>query len=150
MEQRFSKFVADPNENGCRLWTGSKQKFGHGQFMLDSKPQIASRVAYELYVGPIPDGQVVRHTCDVSACVEPTHLVLGTQADNMRDCRERGRNTPPPIKRGEDHNQAKLNSAQVLEIRQQPDVPRKELAERYGVSEPTIKAIRSRRIWSHI
>ena len=55
------------------------------------------RVVWEIHnAEPIPEGMVIRHTCDNPACCNPEHLVLGTQADNLRDCRERGRAVKPP------------------------------------------------------
>jgi len=150
MEERFNKFVTDPNENGCRLWTGAKNNKGYGVFRIHPKTCLSHRISFELHNGLIAKGQVVRHTCDVPACVEPTHLIIGTHTDNMRDARDRGRNVPPPVHLGEDQHLAKLNSAQVLEIKQQPDIPRKELANRYNVSIQCIDSIRGGRTWKHI
>lgn len=79
---------------GCWIWTGAISRDGvHPQtaFQIGNKRHIASRVAYKLYTGDIPEGQIVRHTCDNSLCVNPAHLILGTQQDNMNDRIERGR-----------------------------------------------------------
>ena len=64
---------------------------GYGSFSVDGKSCPAHRVAFELTHGPIPEGQVVRHKCDVPGCCNPAHLELGTSADNNRDRDERGR-----------------------------------------------------------
>jgi hypothetical protein len=110
--------------------------------------RIASRVAYNLQVGDIPEGQVVRHKCDNPSCVNPDHLELGTQKDNVRDMMERGRgNWRAP--NGEDRHNAILTEDQVRYIRTS-DERGKDLAERYGVKQVTISAIRHGRIWKHI
>ena len=79
---------------------------------LGGKTRKAHRLSYEHYVGPIPDGQIVRHTCDVAACVNPNHLVLGTNADNSADMVRRGRSLD-----GERNHKAKLTAPDVLEMR---------------------------------
>ncbi len=56
----------------------------------NSKKVKAHRVSYEIFVGPIPDGLVVRHKCDNKLCVNPEHLEVGTQRDNLLDKIERG------------------------------------------------------------
>ncbi len=76
---------------GCWLWTAGKTGPGYGQLLLGSKPMLAHRYSYELYVGSIPKGMVVRHKCDTRSCVNPDHLELGTVADNNRDMIDRGR-----------------------------------------------------------
>ena len=70
---------------GCWLWIGAKSDMGYGAVRLGKLVAKASRVSYEIAHGPIPPGLVVRHTCDTPACVNPAHLVTGTQADNIRD-----------------------------------------------------------------
>ena len=87
-----TKYKVNP-ETGCWEWIGFIHPRGYGQFGVwtEGKTYRAHKFAYERLVGPIPDGMIVRHKCDVKICVRPDHLELGTQADNMRDCLERGR-----------------------------------------------------------
>lgn len=73
-------------ENGCHLYTGSLLKTGYGQFWLDGKNVLAHRASYELNNGPIPKGLNICHSCDVRHCINPRHLFLGTQSDNIKDC----------------------------------------------------------------
>ena len=80
---------------GCWIWTGGTQRGGYGHFNKRPDDPVTSRrahkVAYELMVGAVPDGLVLRHTCDNPLCVNPAHLVPGTHADNMADMIKRGR-----------------------------------------------------------
>lgn len=93
---RIARFWSRCEQRGdCLIWTGATNKpGGYGQIRLGGKLRVIVRVhrlAYELTFGAIPDGLIVRHTCDNTLCCEPGHLELGTQTDNMRDMIERGR-----------------------------------------------------------
>lgn len=78
-------------DNGCWLWTGTMQNAGYGEVIVNGNRRLAHRVIYELHHGPIASGLVVRHRCDTPACVNPDHLLSGTQADNIHDMHARGR-----------------------------------------------------------
>ena len=93
LEERFWKFVGAPSADGCRVWTGARDEQGRGHFGFGSRTTVvkAHRMAYELAVGPIPPGMKVCHSCDNPPCCEPTHLFLGTQADNVADMVRKGR-----------------------------------------------------------
>jgi len=75
----------------CWEWGGSPGQDGYGVVSWGGSQYRAHRVSYELHVGPVPEGLVVRHACDNPPCVNPAHLLPGTQADNVRDMYERGR-----------------------------------------------------------
>lgn len=120
--------------------------WGYGRFQYEGRLlKSAHRVAYELAVGPIPVGLLVRHTCDNPPCCNPAHLELGTNADNASDRDTRGRLGE---RRGEANGNARLNEQQVREIR--AAAASRGLAAVYGVSPVTIQAIRARRIWKHV
>lgn len=110
--RRFQAATAR-DENGCLVWTralfGDR---GYGAFWLDGRTIGAHRVAYRIAHGEIPEGMLVRHKCDNRPCVEPSHLELGTTADNARDAAERGRKP-----NGIYHTQARLSDEEVAEIR---------------------------------
>lgn len=86
----LSRYEPELN-TGCWLWSGGTDRHGYGTQWVAGRVVYAHRIFYEQHVGAIPDGQVVRHKCDTPTCVNPAHLLPGTQGDNMRDARERGR-----------------------------------------------------------
>lgn len=92
-ERYLAKVVR--RESGCWGWSGAKCRgYGILSTRRGSPPAKAHRVSYELFKGPIPDGMLVRHTCDNPECTNPDHLLLGTDADNARDRVARGRSNP--------------------------------------------------------
>jgi hypothetical protein len=80
--------------SGCWIWTGRVNSWGYGFFSY-RRTAAAHRVSYLLFRGPIPKGANIRvcHTCDVRLCVNPDHLWIGTQQDNIKDCAEKKRHT---------------------------------------------------------
>lgn len=85
----LSKSTVAPN--GCVLWNGWCVAKGYGQAGYRGKPWMLHRLIYTLKVGPIPPGMLVCHTCDIRNCWNHEHLFLGTEADNNRDCGNKGR-----------------------------------------------------------
>lgn len=90
MQDRFEAKVSPVPHAGCWLWTGAETGTGYGAFWAHGERR-AHRVSYRLYKGPIPNGMVVCHRCDTPLCVNPEHLFLGTQRDNMLDASRKGR-----------------------------------------------------------
>jgi hypothetical protein len=150
--------------DACWLWTGTKNGAGYGTIGLGRAIEgkgFTHRVAWTLFRGPIPDGMFVCHKCDIKTCVNPNHLFLGTQYDNMRDAVNKGRmlkgrkwhERDRDICQGERHGMAKLSLLQVVEIRErfsQDNVTKADLAREFCVCHGTIRNIVSRRSWSHI
>lgn len=77
----------------CWLWIAGTNEWGYGTFSVNGEFRLAHRAAYELFVGPVPVGKGVLHSCDTPACVRPDHLRPGTDADNTGDRFARGRMT---------------------------------------------------------
>lgn len=112
---------------------------------------LAHRVSYKENKGPIPEGMIVRHTCDNPPCINPDHLVLGTHQDNMNDMVERGRQV---CEKGEAHFNAELTEEAVRDIlRAIPEWTSKsasEFARKYNVSARNIRLIKNGKAWKHV
>ncbi|WP_171935781.1 HNH endonuclease signature motif containing protein [Escherichia coli] len=131
-------------ESGCIRFTGSIDKSGYGRIMINRVKYGAHRLAYELANGPIPDGYVVRHKCDNPSCINPSHLEVGTQAENIKDKVTRGRQAS-----GCSIGVSKLTEEIVRDIRSS-GLKVSLLAERYGVSTVSIRNILRRKTWQHV
>jgi len=134
--------VPEPN-SGCLLWLGMVNNSGYG---IVAK-KLAHRVAYWMDRGAIPEGMLVCHTCDVRSCVNPRHLFLGTNADNVRDAVAKGK-----YKRGEASPSSRLKNKDIMVIRQRIAAghTNKCIANDYGVTPPTINQIKTGKRWRYI
>jgi hypothetical protein len=130
----------------CWIWTGSKKTKGYGQFGVNYRVVTTHRYAYENFIGKIPAGMVVMHTCDNPPCVNPDHLILGTIADNNADRDIKGRGN---ASKGSDHVMSKLTDDEILMIRKDSRSQAK-IAEEYGVSQAHISKIKNKRSWTHL
>lgn len=103
-----------------------------------------------IFRGIIPDTLQVLHRCDNRACVNPDHLFLGTQKDNIRDMMAKGREGfKPPRCLGSRHGSAKVTEDDVRAIRQST-LSTRELAGQYGLSWNVVRKIRIHQIWKHV
>lgn len=155
-------------DSGCWEWTGKLMHKGYGVIYIDGKERRAHRVSYEEYKGNIEGGLLVCHSCDNRKCINPDHLWLGTNAENIQDAAKKGRMKGFGASRGQSYEtlsggvtetqvgemnkNAKLVEQQVLEIRAKlkDGVNSHELAKAYGVSYRNIRAIAIRRSWAHL
>lgn len=149
-KKRFLMRVGEPTATGCREWTGSiRQVKWHGQWRnAEGSIELTHRAAWRIFVGPIPEGMFVLHKCDNPLCVNPNHLFLGSQSDNLRDMWSKDR-AKPGVSLGEKHGMSKLTADQVLEIRSS-SASGADLARKLGVTQTTISEIRRRKTWNHL
>lgn len=142
MKERIERWVERIPESGCWVWMGYVQRSGHGCIGggRSGGSKRAHRVAYETYVGPIPPGLQVCHRCDVACCVNPAHLFLGTQLDNMGDAARKLR------------CRKKLTADQAREIWAQlrSGKPMRRIARDFGINLSTVQCIRNGRSWRHV
>lgn len=136
--------------NGCWAWLRSIDNRGYGSVAVRRKTHKAHRVAF----GLIPHGLFVCHHCDNRACVNPAHLFLGTNADNMRDASRKGRLRGPgdSAARGEDNGNAKLTSSKVRAIRKElkKGVSYRKIGDAFEVSPSLICQIATGKTWAHV
>lgn len=130
----------------CWNWTGTRIPRGYGMLGNAGRAVLVHRVSYEVHVGSIPKNLHVLHTCDNRLCVNPAHLFVGTNKDNMRDMTLKGRSNKP---KGEDNGQAKLTEDEVIQIRNL-DLSTDATAAIYGVGVLAIQRVRSRKTWKHL
>jgi hypothetical protein len=159
---RFLSKIDIKSEDQCWNWKKGTSTFGHGQFWLKDKGCRAHRISYMIKYGSIPKDKLVLHKCDNPRCVNPNHLFLGNQDDNMKDMvskkrsligdRNPTRTNPECLARGSKNGFAKLTESKVLEIRRLYHNPysQRQLAKLFGVTQPCIKIIVKRQGWKHI
>lgn len=121
---------------------------GYGSFGVEGIMKYAHRVSYEIANGEIAKGMNVLHKCDNPSCVNPDHLFLGTQKENMEDCVKKKRRNAPV---GERQHLSKLTKEKVLEIRElAKSITQRKISEMYNISEVAISCIILRKTWKHI
>jgi hypothetical protein len=146
---RFEEYVdRSGGVDACHLWTGYCDRKDYGRFFVNgSTKQFSHRVAWELYIGPIPDGMCVLHDCptgDNPRCVNTAHLWIGTVLDNNKDCFDKGRHS-----RGQDRSSlTEKDVADIVAMRGVVQIA--ELAAKYGVSASSISRIQLGVCWQHV
>lgn len=146
--QRFHKKVDIGDKESCWIWKGKPRKDGYGQIQINKEKKIASRVSWAIHFGDIPKGLEVCHKCDNRICVNPNHLFLGTQKENMEDAVSKGR-----MHLGEKHGLSKLTDKQAVEIRKlyaTGKFSQSKLGEQFGVSQTIIYLLVNRKTWRHV
>jgi hypothetical protein len=148
--ERFWRTVS--KDTDCWIWLGSKREKGYGQFTIyPGRVVLAHRYAWQLTNGPIPPRLNVLHRCDNPPCVNPTHLFLGTIADNNRDMREKGRERKR-APHGSENGHSKLTEDAVRDIlmKHADGAALKSLAHSYRVSSTAIWNIVHGHTWKHV
>lgn len=141
IHERVARRLPADFTDECWEWPGGRNENDYGVLRRGGKdePQIrVTNIVHELFIGPIPDEhRLVRHTCDNPPCVNPRHLVSGTDADNMRDKMLRGRGA------------TKLTPDDVRAIRADPRFQR-EIAADYGITRAMVGYIKNRQQWAWV
>jgi len=133
VKQRFLEKVKQM-ESGCHEWQAGQARGGYGKFTVWPKTTTAHRVAYELFVAPIPNGKCVLHRCDNRLCVNPAHLFIGDTVDNIRDMDQKQR-------RG---TKSRLTYPDVEQIKQMLSdrYSQQSIAEKFNVNQTVISRIK--------
>jgi hypothetical protein len=162
LAERFWPKVKTLGPLDCWEWQAAKTDKGYGVIASDIDDRKrrglpvmmkAHRASWELARGPLPSGPLcVLHRCDNPPCVNPTHLFLGTNADNIRDMHAKGRDNNGPRRHGSANHLTKLTPAQALEMRElyQWGASPKALATRFGVNVSHVRYVGIGRLWKVI
>lgn len=140
-------FVLD-TQTGCWVWIFHTDANGYGVKTVAGQKKVrAHRWSYEQSVGPIPDGMQVLHLCDTPACINPDHLVLGTQSDNMRDMAVKGRALD-----GARSKHTNLTDDDVRAILDRTDAGERhaDVAAEFGITVYALRQMRYGHNWKHI
>lgn len=162
LERRFLLNVARRLPLDCWEWQASRISAGYGQIGDGGKMYLAHCVSWELAYGPISEGLCVLHHCDNPGCVNPNHLFLGTQKDNMQDAarKERmamgdqhGTHTHPESRPfGERNGRARLKAADIPVIRRlhREGLSLRKIGKLFSVGHNAIWRILIGRTWTHV
>ena len=147
VRERFMSKVDQRGHDECWPWRGSFLPSGYGAFWWGQNNVTAHRAAYTILVGHIPDGLVVRHSCDNKWCVNPAHLLAGTQAQNIADKVTRDRQA-----KGEGHGMATKNAAMVTRVKLafNRGESQAEIARREGVDRSFVNGVVHGKSWAHV
>lgn len=145
LEDNFWMHVNKQTDNECWPWTGYLAN-EYGQIRQDRISYRAHRLSWIIHFGEIPTSLQVLHKCDNPICVNPSHLFLGTDADNVADAIAKGRRSD---RRGENNPRSKLTLEDVTEIRllSSRGLKNGEIAIRFGITTQHVRQINKRIIW---
>ena len=132
----------------CWEWVGGKNSSGYGT-IYNEKTVLVHRLSWQIHFGDIIEGLCVCHSCDNKKCVNPDHLFLGTQQDNMNDMVEKGGNNSP---KGEKNGMHKLSESDIHIIKYMlgEGSTQSNVAKLFGVSQPVISNINLQKAWRDI
>jgi hypothetical protein len=132
----------------CWIWKKSLNPKGYARCVFQRRTYTGGRLPWIMFMGPIPKGLFVCHDCDQPPCVNPDHMFIGTNVDNMRDCRNKGRTL-----KGVKNSNAKLNDQKVREMRllYKKGLTQKEVAEKFPeVNRVTVRDVLIGERWTHV
>lgn len=147
---RFWKRVKVRSKDECWEWIGRVDKHGYGRIEREGTDVLASRIAMEIKLGrSLTSKECSLHSCDNPACVNPKHLWLGSQGDNMKDMVKKGRSSRLP---GESNGKSRFKTQEILRMRKLFDSGKRiiEIAREYKTAQPVINRIVHRKRWKHI
>lgn len=148
--ERFMSRRIEAKE-GCWVWTGSIDYKGYGAISFKAKLYKAHRIAWELFYGVAPPAdKLVCHNCDTPSCVRPSHLFVGTPADNTADMMRKGRSYRGTPKRGTENGGSRATEDTVRRIRllRAEGGTIKGIARMVGMSASQVSNIDSGKHWS--
>ena len=147
-EERFAQKFERRGDDECWTWQAATAR-EYGVFYFQGRQTYAHRVSafWAGLMSSVRDKVIVRHKCDNPRCVNPAHLETGTQADNINDCKKRGR-----ICTGKDRWNSKLSEKKAIQIREllRCKVKQKYIAAMYGVSHQAISNVKQKRTWGYV
>ena len=145
MKEQIKHFAEKVDKRGteeCWEWKGEKSPQGYGITMAGGRLETAPRLTWQFFFGDIPKGQSVLHRCDNPSCVNPYHLFLGTQQDNIQDSYKKGRGTHQKL--------SWIEVRQIRELYPTGKFSQSVLAEMFGVTQGNISAVCRRRSYGYI
>lgn len=146
----MARFLANTirDRRDCWNWTGSENSNGYGRFVLNDRHILAHRLSYELFFGKIPNGLNVCHKCDNRKCVNPEHLWLGSQSENLTDASTKGRMKQPDTRAHRNGNTTltwdKVRAIRAMHAR---GLRKFHIARLFNVSASTISNITNHQTW---
>lgn len=146
----LSKYEVD-QATDCWLFTGGRDRHGYGKIYFQNRRHQAHRVFYATMVAAIPEGAVLRHSCDNPPCCNPAHQSVGSQADNLRDAYSRRRREPIAFM-GEDNPVATITAATARAVIALVDrgVPTRDIVAQLKVNRHHVNNIKTGRTWGHV
>jgi hypothetical protein len=133
IERFMDKVIPEPN-SGCWLWDGAANENDYGRFRINGRTIQSHRFSYSIFFGEFDDQMHVLHKCDVTCCVNPNHLFLGTHQENIKDMDMKKRRA------------SKLDDGKIKYIKSS-NKSAVSLAKELGVTRQSIHNVRSQRTW---
>jgi hypothetical protein len=134
-------------ESGCHNCTShASGEDGYPRIQFNNEYMGLHRYIYILHKGQIPEGKLIRHTCDNRKCINPEHLLIGTHSDNINDAKERNRLNP---QRGIDNGNVKLTTEKAFAIFYSQE-SLNTLANKYKISRTQVSDIKNKKRWKHL